>query len=70
MYLRQMLGAFFTTLAYDSKYGQEMLEQAFLPTLRTLFQAPVTSPLVEVDQDSVVRLMLHLTRPGDKKVCK
>jgi hypothetical protein len=25
---------------------------------------------VEVDQDSVVRLMLHLTRPGDKKVWK
>jgi condensin complex subunit 3 len=67
VYLRQMLGAFFTTLAYDSKYGQEMLEQAFLPTLRTLFQAPVTSPLIEVDQDSVVRLMLHLTRPGNKK---
>ncbi|GFG28408.1 hypothetical protein Cfor_11336 [Coptotermes formosanus] len=67
VYLRQMLGAFFTTLAYESKYGQEMLEQAFLPTLRTLFQAPVTSPLVEVDQDGVVRLMLQLTRPGNKK---
>jgi len=63
-----MLGAFFTTLAFDSQYGQETLEQAFLPTLRTLFQAPVTSPLVEVDQDSVVRLLLNLTRPDINKV--
>jgi condensin complex subunit 3 len=67
VYLRQMLGAFFTTLVYDSKYRQEMSEQTFLQTLRTLFQAPVTSPLVEMDQDSVVRFMLHLTRPGNKK---
>ena len=65
-----MLGAFCTTLAYDSNYGQEMLEQAFLPTLQTLFQAPVTSPLVEVDQGSGVCLTLHLTRPGNKKVWK
>jgi hypothetical protein len=63
-----MLGEFFTTLAFDNQYGQETLEQAFLPTLRTLFQAPGTSPLVEVDQDSVVRLMLNLTRPGSSKV--
>ncbi|XP_069689103.1 condensin complex subunit 3 isoform X2 [Periplaneta americana] len=64
IFLRQMLGAFFTTYAANSRWGQETLEQALLPTLRTLFQAPVTSPLVEVDQDSVVRLMLNLTRPG------
>jgi condensin complex subunit 3 len=63
-----MLGAFFTTLAFDSQNGQEALEQAFLPTLRTLFQAPITSPLIEVDQDSVVRLLLSLTRPDINKV--
>jgi hypothetical protein len=68
VYLRQMLGEFFTTLAFDNQYGQETLEQAFLPTLRTLFQAPATSPLVQVDSDSVVRLMLNLTRPGISKV--
>ncbi|XP_021917110.1 condensin complex subunit 3 isoform X2 [Zootermopsis nevadensis] len=67
VYLRQMLGEFFTTLAFGNQYGQETLEQAFLPTLRTLFQAPCTSPLVEVDQDSVVRLVLNLTRPNLNK---
>ena len=64
MYLRQMLAAFFTTFASSTSWGQETLEQAFLPTMRTLFDAPHTSPLVEVDQDSVVRLLLNLTRPG------
>jgi condensin complex subunit 3 len=63
-----LLGEFFTTFAFNNQYGQETLEQAFLPTLRTLFQAPATSPLVEVDPDGVVRLMLNLTRPGVSKV--
>ncbi|PSN53963.1 hypothetical protein C0J52_12519 [Blattella germanica] len=64
IYLRQMLAAFFTTFASSHSWAQESLEQAFLPTLRTLFDAPHTSPLVEIDQDGVVRLLLNLTRPG------
>lgn len=47
--------------------SQETLEQSFLPTLRTLMQAPVTSPLTQIDQDSVALLFTSLTRPGVNK---
>lgn len=40
------------------------MEESFLPTLRTLLNAPSTSPLAEVDANSVVELMVELTRPS------
>ncbi|KAJ1523750.1 hypothetical protein ONE63_001583 [Megalurothrips usitatus] len=65
--LRQPLGAFLTMYSSHCPRSQETLEQAFLPTLRTLMQAPVTSPLTQIDQDSVARLFISLTRPGVNK---
>ncbi len=41
------------------------MEESFLPTMRTLFNAPVTSPLSEVDTSNVAELFIELTRPSD-----
>ncbi|KAK3911621.1 Condensin complex subunit 3 [Frankliniella fusca] len=65
--LRQPLGVFLTVYASQCPRSQETLEQAFLPTLRTLMQAPASSPLTSIDKDSVARLFLNLTRPGCNK---
>ena len=37
------------------------MEEAFLPTLRTLFNAPPSSPLAEVNVNNVADLMVQLT---------
>ena len=41
--------------------NQEVMEEAFLPTLRTLFNAPPSSPLAEVNVNNVADLMVQLT---------
>lgn len=41
-----------------------MVEESFLPTVRTLMNAPATSPLAEVDINNVVELLVELTRPS------
>lgn len=43
---------------------QEVVEESFLPTVRTLMNAPATSPLAEVDISNVVELLVELTRPS------
>lgn len=43
---------------------QEVVEESFLPTVRTLMNAPATSPLAEVDINNVVELLVDLTRPS------
>lgn len=43
---------------------QEVVEESFLPTVRTLMNAPATSPLAEVDINNVVELFVELTRPS------
>lgn len=61
--LRHCLGVFFQLYARESRAHQEVIEESFLPTLRTLLNAPVTSPLAEVDVNNVVELLVELTRP-------
>ena len=39
----------------------EVMEEAFMPTLTTLFDAPDASPLVEVDANNVAELLVQLT---------
>ncbi len=60
-YLRHCLGAFFPIFAFAGKANQLIMQEAVLPTLRTLFNAPATSPLVEVNTDNVADLLCHLT---------
>uniref|UniRef100_A0A673CKB7 Non-SMC condensin I complex, subunit G n=1 Tax=Sphaeramia orbicularis TaxID=375764 RepID=A0A673CKB7_9TELE len=61
--LRHCLGVFFQLYACESRAHQEVVEESFLPTVRTLMNAPATSPLAEVDINNVVELLVELTRP-------
>ncbi|KAM8879313.1 condensin complex subunit 3 isoform 3-T6 [Spinachia spinachia] len=62
--LRHCLGVFFQLYARKSRLHQEVVEEGFLPTVRTLMNAPATSPLAEVDINNVVELLVELTRPS------
>ncbi|KAG7458740.1 hypothetical protein MATL_G00223870 [Megalops atlanticus] len=62
--LRHCLGIFFQLYSRESRSHQECLEESFLPTLQTLFNAPATSPLAEVDISNVAELFIELTRPS------
>ncbi|KAF3852102.1 hypothetical protein F7725_005457 [Dissostichus mawsoni] len=55
--LRHCLGVFFQLYARESRAHQEVVEEGFLPTVRTLMNAPATSPLAEVDVNNVVELL-------------
>ncbi|NXQ53528.1 CND3 protein, partial [Anthoscopus minutus] len=62
--LRHCLGVFFPLFAYANRSNQECFEEAYLPTLQTLVNAPATSPLAEVDISNVSELLVDLTRPS------
>ncbi|XP_027139073.1 condensin complex subunit 3 isoform X2 [Larimichthys crocea] len=62
--LRHCLGVFFQLYARESRAHQEVVEESFLLTVRTLMNAPATSPLAEVDINNVVELLVELTRPS------
>ena len=46
--------------------NREQIAEAFMPTLRTLFIAPTTSPLAQIDVSNVAELLVHLT--SDKHI--
>uniref|UniRef100_UPI00398E89FD condensin complex subunit 3 isoform X2 n=1 Tax=Pristiophorus japonicus TaxID=55135 RepID=UPI00398E89FD len=61
-FLRHCLGVFFPLYAFTNRKNQECFQEAFLPTLRTLFCAPASSPLSEVNALNVAELFVDLTR--------
>ncbi|KAG9479680.1 hypothetical protein GDO78_011616 [Eleutherodactylus coqui] len=65
--LRHCLGVFFPLFAYSNRTNQECFEEAFLPTLQTLFNAPASSPLADVDASNVAELLVDLTRQSGLK---
>ncbi|KFO94700.1 Condensin complex subunit 3, partial [Buceros rhinoceros silvestris] len=65
--LRHCLGVFFPLFAYANRSNQECFEEAYLPTLQTLLNAPSTSPLAEIDISNVSELLVDLTRPSGLK---
>jgi len=60
--LRHILGTFFPLYSSMSKAHQLALEAAFIPTMKVLFDAPITSPLSEIDTEDVGMFFVHLTR--------
>ena len=60
--LRHILGTFSPLYSFMSKQHQLAMEAAFVPTMKVLFDAPVTSPLAEIDMEDVGMLFVHLTR--------
>jgi len=49
---------------FFNRTNQECFEEAFLPTLQTLANAPASSPLAEIDITNVAELLVDLTRPS------
>ncbi|XP_066501995.1 condensin complex subunit 3 [Hoplias malabaricus] len=62
--LRHCLGVFLQLYSRESRAHQQCVEESFLMTMRTLFKAPVTSPLSEIDFSNVAELYTELTRPS------
>merc|ERR1719225_1313888 len=60
--LRHILGTFFPLYSSMNKQNQTAMEEAFVPTMKILFDAPVTSPLAEIDIEDVGMFFVHLTR--------
>jgi len=60
--LRHILGTFFPLYSSMSKQNQLAIEAAFVPTMKILFDAPVTSPISEIDVEDVGMFFVHLTR--------
>ncbi|KAJ8026278.1 Condensin complex subunit 3 [Holothuria leucospilota] len=58
--LRQALAIFFNMYAFSDRSHQEAFEEAFLPTLQTLFNAPLKSPLAEISDVNVAQFMVYL----------
>ncbi|XP_048405130.1 condensin complex subunit 3 [Stegostoma tigrinum] len=67
-FLRHCLGVFFPLYAFMNRKNQECFQEAFLPTLKTLFCAPASSPLAEVNQHNVAELFVDLTRANTVNV--
>lgn len=65
--LRHCLGVFFPIFAYSCRTNQDCFVEAFFPTLQTLFNAPASSPLADVDASNVAELLVDLTRPSGLK---
>ncbi|XP_074641099.1 condensin complex subunit 3-like [Tubulanus polymorphus] len=61
IHLRHCLGTFFPEFAFTRRANQELIEEAFMPTLKTLFNAPVFSPLSTINAGNVADLMVQLT---------
>ena len=73
-YLRQCLSGFFDNFVGLVPDAQILLEEAYLPTLQTLCNAPDISPLQEIDPYDISRFILNLTRhelrkPGTENYC-
>lgn len=48
-------------MSFNFRCNQEIIEESFLPTLKTIISAPLSSPLAEVNADNVAELMVQLT---------
>ncbi|XP_067656291.1 condensin complex subunit 3-like isoform X2 [Haliotis asinina] len=59
-HLRHCLGAFLPVFAFACRANQELFEEAFMPTLKTLLNAPTSSPLNEVNVGNVGDFLVQL----------
>ncbi|XP_046698674.1 condensin complex subunit 3 isoform X1 [Silurus meridionalis] len=64
--LRHCIGVFLQLYTHSHRAHQECVEESFIPTMRTLFNAPATSPLSEIDASNVAELFTELTCSSDR----
>lgn len=60
--INQMLGIFFENLIKHQRH--ESLQQALLPTLFVVLEAPPDSPLQEVKPESILKFVINATLPS------
>ncbi|XP_069140747.1 condensin complex subunit 3-like [Argopecten irradians] len=60
-HLRHCLGTFLPVYSFACRSNQEKVEEAFMPTLKILLNAPLSSPLAEVSIENVAELLIQLT---------
>ncbi|CAB4056575.1 YCG1 [Lepeophtheirus salmonis] len=60
--LSHILGKFFPLYASLSRTNQDIVAEAFLPTLECLWSAPITSPLTGVNIEDVISFYVRLTK--------
>lgn len=64
LFSHQIMFCQHTLNLFLNRTNQECFEEAFLPTLQTLANAPASSPLAEIDITNVAELLVDLTRPS------
>ena len=47
---------------------RECLSEVYIPVMQMVFEAPPTSPLLEIDVGNMADFIIHLTRPADINV--
>lgn len=65
--MRQCLSAFFSHFVIRVRDALDMLESAYLTTLRIICNAPAISPLQEIDTYQVSKFILNLLNQGCRK---
>lgn len=63
--IAQLFGALFSSLIENKEGINEHLQNAILPTLEAIAEAPKQSPLSDVDLDSLVRILASMTHCKD-----
>lgn len=69
-HLHSCFAAFLPTFAFQSRENLELVEEAFLPTLSTIANAPSKSPLSQIDIVNVINLFIQLTDIRNLTSCK
>lgn len=65
--LRQCLSVFFPAFAFSSLRNQEVIHEAFYPTLNTIFLAPPASPVSVIKATDVAQFMVYMTSELQKR---
>lgn len=64
MEIRDCLNFFFPFFVKNCTWAAQLFENAIIPTMDVLFNAPVHNPLSEVDQKCVLKVLCDLTSPS------
>lgn len=64
MEIRDCLNFFFPFFARRCSWALPLFEEAFIPTMETLFYAPTISPLSGIDQKCVLKVLCDITSPN------
>lgn len=62
-----MIGRIFVEYMTEVPSSLEVIEQAYIPTIQAVLEAPRNSPLADVDIDLIIRFMSQISRSGNHK---